>query len=277
MEITDIIKESFIFPSNNMDKLAIFIVLSFVMGLLLVGGIFLIIYGIDSYLYLILGIILFILSLIVAFITSGYQINIIKSGIDLEDNAPDFDWKNNAILGIKNFVLSIVYLIIPTIVTVIMAFITNIPGNFTKATQEYAIYYYSPYMASNSTSAIVPGVSDATMSALLSSMVITAIVAIIVFIIFLFIQTIAEARLANTNSLTEGINIPEVLKDIPRIGVSKTIAVILLLIIVSGVIQAILGYLSGVIQPLAILSIIVTPYLAFFLKRGVGLLYSDIA
>ena len=38
-EIMDIIKEAFIFPSQNLEKLAIYIVLTFVMGLFIAGGV----------------------------------------------------------------------------------------------------------------------------------------------------------------------------------------------------------------------------------------------
>jgi hypothetical protein len=86
-----------------------------------------------------------------------------------------------------------------------------------------------------------------------------------------------QSRLANTGSLGEALNIPEAARDISRIGVGKVIAVVLLIIVVIGVIQAILGYVYGQVPQLSLLSIIVTPYLAFFSQRAYGLLYSDIA
>ena len=85
------------------------------------------------------------------------------------------------------------------------------------------------------------------------------------------------ARLANTGSLSEAVNVVEAFKDITRIGVGKVIAVILLSIIVVAVINGVLGYLYGQIPQLSILSVIVTPYLVFFTNRVTGLLYSDIA
>ena len=86
-----------------------------------------------------------------------------------------------------------------------------------------------------------------------------------------------DARLANTDSLGEALNIVEAFKDITRIGVGKVIAVILLSCIIIAVINGVLGILYGRVPFLSFLSIIVAPYLMFFTHRATGLLYSDIA
>ena len=112
---------------------------------------------------------------------------------------------------------------------------------------------------------------------LMISLSITITVGIIVFVIFAFLQTMAEARLANTDSLTEALNVFEAAKDIARIGVSKVIVVLLMVIIIVAIINAILSAIYSYVPILSILSIIISPYLAFFSQRAVGLLYSDIA
>lgn len=278
MEILDIIKEAFIFPSKNLDKLAIYIVLLFVMGLLVGGGFFTIFAAInDSSLYFIITAILFIIAIIIALIITGYQIGIIKSGIDFDEKAPSFDWKNDLITGIKMIIVNIVYMIIPAIIVGIIALITNVPGNMMKSIQEATVTSANATAIANSSAPALSSISSATQSALITSVTITAIIGIIVFIIFAFLQTMGESRLANTGSLGEAINIPEAARDISRIGVGKVIGVILFSIIVVAVIQAILGAVYGKIPELSILSIVVTPYLAFFTQRVTGLLYSDIA
>ena len=278
MEIMDIIKEAFIFPSNNLEKLAIYIVLTFVLGLIVAGGVITTVAGVNnSSVYLILAAILFIISIIVALIISGYQLAILKSGIDLDDEAPSFDWKNDLITGIKLIIVNIVYMIIPAIIVGIVALITNLPGNMVKASQEVAANSANVTAIANSTAPVVANISDATAAAFASSFAITAIVGLILVIIFAFFLTMGQSRLANTGSLGEALNIPEAARDISRIGVGKVIAVVLLIIIVIGVIQAILGYVYGQVPQLSLLSIIVTPYLAFFSQRAYGLLYSDIA
>ncbi|MGN0177279.1 MAG: DUF4013 domain-containing protein [Methanobrevibacter sp.] len=275
MEIMDIIKKSFIFPSNNLDKLALYIVLTFAAVLLLFGGISFFILSSESSAFVILGVILSILSLIVIFVTMGYKLAIMKSGINQDEKAPSFNWKNDIVSGIKVIVLNIVYFIVPAIIVVIVALITNIPGNFMQIVNEFNANVNAT--AINSTVAVGPVVSNASLEALGSSLIITAIVAIILFIIFSFLESMGEARLANTGSLGNGLNIIEAAKDIPRIGVGKVIATILLVIIIMVVIQGILSYIYGQIPQLGIISVIVTPYLTFFAQRAYGLLYSDIA
>ena len=278
MEILDIIKNAFIFPSQNLEKLAIYIVLMFVVGLLIGGGAILAVLSIDNQFVLaIVGVILFILGIILSFIISGYQLGILKSGIDQVDEAPSFDWKNDLINGIKVLVVNIVYFIVPAIIVAIIGLITNIPGNIAKVAEEAALSPANATAMANSTGIATQAISDATMSGLITSLAITGIIAVVVFIIFAFLATMGESRLANTGSLGEALNIPEAFRDLTRIGIGKVIAVILLTVIVVAVIEAIFGYVYGRIPQLSILSIVVTPYLAFFTQRATGLLYSDIA
>ncbi|WP_407453911.1 DUF4013 domain-containing protein [Methanobrevibacter sp.] len=277
MEILDIIKESFIFPTKNLDKLAIYIVLLFVIGLLSFGGALSIYYAVqESSVYMILVAILFIMSIVLGFLITGYQVGILKSGIDMDDEAPGFDWKNDIITGIKMVIANIVYMIIPAIIIGIVALITNVPGNVLQLSQEIAANSANVTATANSTG-VLASVSEPTMAAFGTSIAITAMVAFVLIIIFSIFLSMGEARLAKTGSLGEALNIPEAIRDIPRIGVGKVIAVFILIFVIIAVIQAILNTLSAAIPPLAILSIIVTPYLTFFSSRAWGLLYSDIA
>lgn len=278
MEITEIIKEAFIFPSQNLEKLAIYIVLTFVLALLAVFGVITALLGInDGSFYFVLTFIFLILGIIVALIITGYQVGVLKSGIDHDESAPSLELKNDFITGLKMLAVSIVYFIIPAIVGWIMVFITNIPGQIMDIVQKTAVSQANATAVAGSSSTVVTGVSDAAMASLAGSITVSALVTLVVFIIFAFLQAMGESRLANTGDLGEAINIPEAFRDITRIGVGKVLAVILLIVIIILVIQAILGYLYGQIPYLSILGIIVTPYLAFFSQRAIGLLYSEIA
>lgn len=278
MEITEIIKEAFIFPSQNLEKLAIYIVLTFVLALLAVFGVITALLGInDGSFYFVLTFIFLILGIIVALIITGYQVGVLKSGIDHDESAPSLELKNDFITGLKMLAVSIVYFIIPAIVGWIMVFITNIPGQIMDIVQKTAVSHANATAVAGSSSTVVTGVSDAAMASLAGSITVSALVTLVVFIIFAFLQAMGESRLANTGDLGEAINIPEAFRDITRIGVGKVLAVILLIVIIILVIQAILGYLYGQIPYLSILGIIVTPYLAFFSQRAIGLLYSEIA
>lgn len=277
MEIMDIIKEAFIFPSQNLEKLVIYIVLTFVMGLFIAGGVISGIFAaVDNSLYFIITAILAIIAIALAFIISGYQIGIIKTGIDQVDDAPSFDWLNDLVTGIKALIVSIVYFIIPAIIIAIIALVTNIPGQIVDIAKQAALSPANATAVANGTAPIVT-ISDAAATSLVTSLAITGIIALVLIIIFAFLATMANARLANTGSLGEAVNVVEAFKDITRIGVGKVIAVILLSIIVVAVIQGILGYVYGQVPQLSIISVIVTPYLVFFTNRVTGLLYSDIA
>lgn len=277
MEIMDIIKEAFIFPSEDIGKLAIYIVLTIVTGFLAVGGIVSTVLGVlDTTAYAVVGVILFVIALIIGFIISGYQISIIKSGID-KSEAPEFEWKKNIIDGIFCMIVSIIYFIIPAIIVMIVGFITNVPGNIQAVAEEAVMSSVNATAAANTTVPAVATVSDALMGNLVTSLAITGIVALILFIIFAFIQTMAQSRLANTGSLGEALNVPEAFKDIGRIGWGKVIAIILLIVIIIAVINAILAFITNYVSAIGIVSIIVTPYLIFFAYRAIGLLYSDIA
>ena len=278
MEITEIIKEAFIFPSQNLEKLAIYIVLTFVLALLAVFGVITALLGInDGSFYFVLTFIFLILGIIVALIITGYQVGVLKSGIDHDESAPSLELKNDFITGLKMLAVSIVYFIIPAIVGWIMVFITNIPGQIMDIVQKTAVSQANATAVAGSSSTVVTGVSDAAIASLTGSITVSALVTLVVFIIFAFLQAMGESRLANTGELGEAINIPEAFRDITRIGVGKVLAVILLIVIIILVIQAVLGYLYGQIPYLSILGIIVTPYLAFFSQRAIGLLYSEIA
>lgn len=276
MEIMEIIKDSFTFPANNLKALAIYIVITFVLGILAFGGVVTFLGVQSSAVYGILSFILFIIAIIIGFILAGYEIDIIKTGIDLNEVAPDFDWKNDLIRGIKAIIVAIVYFIIPAIITLIVAFLTNVPGNIVNV----AGYLNQTTMNANGTvvaSSTLDMVPNSVMSGLIGSLSITLLVAAILFIIFSFVQVMANARLAKTDSLGEALNIPEAVRDIPKIGTGKVIATIVLMFIIVAIINAILSAIYQQVPQLSILNIIVTPFLMFATNRATGLLYSDIA
>lgn len=276
MEVVDIIKEAFIFPSKDLAKLAVYIVFAFIVGIFLALGLFLFALGIaENAIYYVPAIILIIASLALGFIIFGYQVSIIKSGIDGVEKPPEFQWKGNLMTGIKYFVMVIVYFIIPAIVVLIVGWATNMFGQamdiFTKMANA------SMNAPANTTVAVTDVVPQSALISLGNAMIITGVVAAILFIIFKIIQTMAEGRLANTDSLGEALNIPEAFRDIGRIGWGKVVAVVILIAVIIGVINVVISGLNNYVPGISIISIIVTPYLTFFAARATGLLYSDIA
>lgn len=276
MEIIDIIKDSFMFPANNLTALAIYIAITFVIGILAGIGAAVASFGVNSSVYLIVAAILLIIALVVAFVLAGYEVDIVKTGIDLEDVAPSIDFKNDLVRGIKAIIVAIVYFIIPAIITLIVAFLTNVPGNIVN------VMGYVNQTVANTNGTVVANtvlemVPKDVMGNLVGSLSITLLIALVLFIIFSFFHYMANARLANTDSLGEALNIPEAFKDLSRIGYGKVIATVILMVIIVSVITGILSFVYGKIPMLSILNIIVTPFLMFALNRANGLLYSDIA
>lgn len=276
MEIMEIIKDSFTYPVNNFKALAIYIVITFVIGLFIAGGAIVSIFSVNSAAYLIVSAILFIIAILIGFVLAGYEIDIIKTGINLEDMAPSIDFKNDLIRGIKAIIVAIVYFIIPAIITIIVAFLTNVPGNIVNLTG-----YFNETVANTNGTVVASSAAEMipqdVMANLVGSISITILISVILFILFSFIQYMANARLANTDSLAEALNIPEAFRDISRIGYGKVIATIILVIIITVLITGILSYVYQQVPALSIINIVVTPFLMFAMNRANGLLYSDIA
>lgn len=276
MEILDIIKDSFMFPANNLTALAIYIAITFVIGILAGIGAAVGALAANSGAFVIVAAIMFILALVVSFVLAGYEVDIVKTGIDLEDVAPSIDFKNDLVRGIKAIIVAIVYFIIPAIITLIVAFLTNVPGNVVN------VMGYVNQTVANSNGTVVANtvlemVPKDVMGNLVGSLSITLLIALVLFIIFSFFHYMANARLANTDSLGEALNIPEAFKDLSRIGYGKVIATVILMVIIVSAITGILSFVYGKIPMLSILNIIVSPFLMFAMNRANGLLYSDIA
>ena len=85
-----------------------------------------------------------------------------------------------------------------------------------------------------------------------------------------------EARLANTGSLKNALNIYSSAKDISRIGVGKVLLLSIVIFVIVIIIESVLAIIFDHLQVLSILTIIITPYIALFGQRALGLLYSDI-
>lgn len=288
MDITEIIKEAFMFPSKDFGKLSIYIVITIVAGFFSIGAIFKMLFGIilgDNGRILI-GALLLIIAIILALIRKGYQISIIKSGIDEDETAPEYDLRENLISGIKFLILDIIYFIIPAIIIMVVGLISNIPGNanaivnqvkhaFTNMTYPTTFSSFSTFNSTANSTLPSVTIPDALIANLAYSLLITVVVGLILFIIFAFIKTMSEARLAKTDCLAVSLNIIEAIKDIGKIGWGKVIATFILIIIVIMVINAIFGIICSQVATFGILNLILAPYLMFFGFRALGLLYGD--
>ena len=275
MDVVEIIKDAFIFPSKNIGQLLIYELVAIVAAIFSLIGIIVYVLGFVKPECFMWGGLAGVIAMVIGWILSGYLISVVKSGIDHDDEVPKFEWWDNFITGFDNFIVSIVYFIIPAFIVFVVGYDTNIYGNIMVVAQGISVQAQAAY-AGNSTVIVLDPIAQA-LANLAVSLALTITVALVLFVIFSFIQTMAEARLANTGSLSEALNVLEAAKDIKRIGVGKVVVVIILVILIAYIIGMILSAIYSYVPILSILSIIVTPYLIFFAQRAVGLLYSDIA
>ena len=275
MDVMELIKDAFVFPSKNIKNLLIYELLAIVAGIFSLGGTVTYFLGVLNPELFMWGGIACIISMLIGWVLSGYLISVIKSGIDLDDKVPEFEWWENFTTGFDNFIVTIVYFVIPAFIVIVVGYLTNIFGNVMLVAQELFLQANTAYMG-NTTFLVTDTLSQAMVN-LAISLATTLTVAVVVFVIFSFFQLMAESRLANTGSLMEALNIFEAAKDIRRIGIGKVIIVVILVLIIIAVIEFVLSAIFSILPILSILSIIITPYLLFFVERAIGLLYSDIA
>ncbi len=272
MNVTEIIKDAFLFPSKNIGRFAIYLLLSLFMAWFALMGVFTYASGVIAAKNYLTGGMCLIISLLIGFIITGYHINIIKSGIELDDEVPAFEWYENFMTGFDNVLVSMIYFIIPVLIVILIGLSTNVLGNAIAIVKEFALLIFNDYILGGSLDIAVNTASHAT------SIAITSAVALILFVIFILLQSMAKTRLANTGSLSEALNIFEAAKDITRIGLGKVILSIILLVVIIPIIEIILIVIfNGFLFLLPFLNIIIIPYLALAFQRALGLLYSDIA
>ena len=121
MSLSQIITDSIKYPFSDLKKFAIVGVIALLAG---ISNVFPTL-GVDNGAVLLIGI---VISLIFALILSGFGLSVIKKAVGHADEIPDIDPVNNFIDGIKVLVISIVYFLIPFIITLILAMITGAIG-----------------------------------------------------------------------------------------------------------------------------------------------------
>ena len=277
MSITEIIKDAFLFPSKNMERFAVYLVLSVLMTVFILGGTLVYPWGffnVDNYA---IGGIYLVIALVIGFFISGYHLKVIKSGIELDDEVPVFELGENFLGGFEITIISVFYFIIQAFIIAVAVLATNVFGNAIATVQEIRLQIFNVFFMVNSADIAVDAISNAVFNFIIS-LAITIAVALIVFLIFSILQSASQARLANTDSLKYALDIFEALKDIKRIGIVKVLLLVLLVLVIIAVMATIFIILFNYL-PLAVsvIYILLVPYIALAIQRLIGLAYSDIA
>ena len=277
MNITEIIKDAFLFPSKNMKRFAVYLVLSVLMTVFILGGTLVYPWGffnVDNYA---IGGIYLVIALVIGFFISGYHLKVIKSGIELDDEVPVFELGENFLGGFEITIISVFYFIIQAFIIAVAVLATNVFGNAIATVQEIRLQIFNVFFMVNSADIAVDAISNAVFNFIIS-LAITIAVALIVFLIFSILQSASQARLANTDSLKDALNIFETLKDIKRIGIVKVLLLVLLVLVIIAVMGIIfISLFSYFPLLLSVIYIILVPYIALAIQRLIGLAYSDIA
>ena len=277
MNITEIIKDAFLFPSKNMKRFAVYLVLSVLMTVFILGGTLVYPWGffnVDNYA---IGGIYLVIALVIGFFISGYHLKVIKSGIELDDEVPVFELGENFLGGFEITIISVFYFIIQAFIIAVSVLATNVFGNAIAIVQQIRLQIFNVFFMVNSADIAVDAISNAVFNFIIS-LAITIAVALIVILIFSILQSASQARLANTDSLKDALNIFETLKDIKRIGIVKVLLLVLLVLVIIAVMGIIfISLFSYFPLLLSVIYIILAPYIALAIQRLIGLAYSDIA
>ena len=209
--------------------------------------------------------ILFLLGFLIVplFLALGYSFRALKATIAGFDELPDFDeWGDMFIDGLKVFVVTIIYMIIP----IIIIFAGILTG-----------------LSSVNVTTLPIGYTSMTNLAIMQSMGISIGIALIFAIIFGLLWAIAIAHMAFNNSLRAAFRINEILNVISEIGWVDYIIWYIAVIIIGGIIGFIASFIIGLIGIIpvigSIISFILTglllePYLNLFYYRALGLRYA---
>lgn len=126
MELGEILSDALVYPAQNIKALIIYMILGIILGIAIGGTIFGMVAGVAAeniFTVLGTGIIGIIVALFLGFVITGYELDIIKYGINRDSDAPGIDLLRQFINGVKLFAVQIVYYIIPIIIGAILAVI----------------------------------------------------------------------------------------------------------------------------------------------------------
>ena len=126
MELGEIITDALTYPLQNIKALVIYIILGIILGLAVGGTVAGVVVGSQANNALAVigsGILGIIVALVLGFFISGYQFDITKYGIERSNAGPEIDFVRQFINGVKLVVVTIVYMIVPIIISAILAVI----------------------------------------------------------------------------------------------------------------------------------------------------------
>lgn len=216
MELGEIISDALVYPFHNIKALILYIILGIILGIAISGTVVAVVAGAAANNALAVigsGIIGIIIALIIGFVISGYQLDIVKYGINRDDGAPGIDFVRQFINGVKLFVVQIVYFIIPIIIEAILAVIFQhwLSGLITIILT--IIFALAAFMGQcrlaktedlGNALAIGEAIGDISRVGILKLLLLIVLIVVIVFILSFIVGAIAQWN-ANVGGVLMGI------------------------------------------------------------------------
>jgi hypothetical protein len=243
MNVSDIFKNAFKFPASNWKRFLILGIIILTYTLLATSNVYL---GSNPFTLLMILPAYFLL-----FLVMGYTLKTIKISINEENELPAFNkWKKMFIDGLKVFLISILYFIIPTIF--IMAGIFLAIDFSAITTGKLQFNFFNP------------------------ATIIVLSIGVLLYVFLMFFFEIGLANMAYKGKLEAALSLSEIRSIIRKIGWKKYLAIFLILLIISGI-SNIFGYVFNQmpIYGLIIFAILISPYLTLISPRAVGLIYKE--
>lgn len=261
MGVTDIIKDAFLYPIHDYKNWLIagilFLIMAVVMRLMSVGGA--------------VSIILAIVFLILIIFMLGLGIDVERQTINGSDIIPNPNPVINFKDGIKSIIVQFLYYLVPLIITVILAFVTGVFDVIHRILLYQSTLSSITGFGSGITSqAVSPGL----FRELIMSSLTTILIGFIFFVIFSFLLIIGQARLAETGSIKEALNVGEVTHRIGEIGIGKLIVYVIL----GGICISIISMISVIFNVIPYVGMMISyfifmSFIFLFSMRGNALLY----
>jgi hypothetical protein len=243
MNIDNIVNDALKYPYQSLER--VLILGAVPLGAMIIALVlFLLLAFTGSDLALAIGVVLgTILLFISGLFVAGYYVRVMETTLAGGDGVPDFsNWRELLLNGLKLLVVQIVYLLLPTVVLVLCAWL----------------------------------VYSASVQSILLVLVLSAILMLLLLFLFGMFLTMATAHMAATGSIKEALRFGVIQNVISTIGWGDYILWYLVMLVLGMVFLVVMAFLS-IIPVLGNLVgwILVQPYLEILVARSVALAYRD--
>ena len=122
MNISEILSDALVYPINNIKALLIYVVLGIIAGIAVGGTLLGFVAGakLQNGAISIVGIFGLLISIVLVLLITGYELDIVKYGINRDPGAPGIDIVRQVVNAIKLIIVEFVYYIIPILIAVLI-------------------------------------------------------------------------------------------------------------------------------------------------------------